>query len=111
VQAAQGEAAAGNTHPANTLVVVTDPVTGMAVTGLRPEDFTVINHFSLPHQRCGFSNNITSFTDVGTGAYRVQVGLSAEVERCTWVRGEYLMQVIVTSGSRSGQGTAILRIW
>ncbi len=110
VKAGQGDAAPANTQPANVLVVVTDPSTGRAVTGLAQGNFQIVNHFSLPNQRCGFSNTITTFNDVGTGAYQFHVGLSADIECCTWVRGDYLMQVIVTSGSRTGQGTAVLRI-
>ena len=110
VKAVQGDAAPANTQPANVLVVVTDPVTGRAVTGLTQGDFQIVNHLSLPNQRCGFSNNITAFNDVGTGAYQVHLGLSADIECCTWVRGDYLMQVVVTSGPRTGQGTAVLRV-
>ncbi len=110
VEAGQGFARPYNTEPANLLVVVTDPRTGVAVTGLREEHFTVINHFSIPGQACGFSNTIVFFNDVMTGAYHIQVGLTDDVPGCTWVWGDYLLQVIVAAGQRSGQGTATLRI-
>jgi len=110
VEAAQGDAAPYNTMPANVLVVVTDPRTGRAVAGLSQDDFSVINHFSIPGQICGFSNNIVSFNDVMTGAYHIQVGLPDGIAGCTWVHGDYLMQVIVTEDGRSGQGVATLRI-
>ena len=109
-EAAQGHAAPYNTMPANVLVVVTNPRTGQAVAGLEQEDFAVINHFSIPGQVCGFSNNIVFFNDVMTGAYHIQVGLSEGVNGCSWVHGDYLMQVIVTTGSRVGQGTATLSV-
>ena len=110
VEAAQGHAAPYNTMPAHVLVVVTDPRTGRAVAGLKEDDFAVINHFSIPGQVCGFSNNIVSFNDVMTGAYHVQVGLSDDIAGCTWVYGDYLMQVIITAGSRTGQGTETLQV-
>lgn len=110
VEAAQGHAAPYNTMPAHVLVVVTDPRTGAAITGLNQDDFAIINHFSIPGQVCGFSSNIVSFNDVMTGAYHVQVGLADDIAGCTWVHGDYLMQVIINSGSRTGQGTATLRV-
>ena len=110
VEAAQGHAAPYNTMPANVLVVVTDPRTGKAVPGLKQEDFAVINHFSIPGQICGFSNNIVFFNNVMTGAYHIQIGLSESVDGCTWIHGDYLMQVIITAGSRAGQGSATLSV-
>lgn len=110
VEAGQGFAQPYNKEPANLLVVVTDPRTGAAITSLTEEHFTVINHFSIPGQACGFSNNIVFFNDVMTGAYHIQVGLTADVAGCTWVRGDHLLQVIVSAGARTGQGTATLRI-
>jgi len=110
VEAGQGHAAPYNTEPANVLVVVTDPVTGRAVTGLRQEDFTVINHFSIPGQLCGFSNTIVFYNDVMTGAYHIQIELAKDIQGCTWVRGDYLMQVMIASRARAGQGTATLRV-
>ena len=96
----QAHAAPGNSAPANFLVVVTDE-NGAPVTNLEQADFTVINHFSIPGQVCGFSNNIVAFNNVGTGAYHIQVDL---VNRgCTWVKGDYLAQVMVADGARRGQ--------
>lgn len=110
VEAGQGFASPGNTKPADLLVVVTDPWTGLPVAGLKKEHFQIINHFSLPGSGCGFSNNIVFFSEIGCGAYQVQVGLVANVPGCKWVRGDYLTQVSIDNGSRAGQGTATLRI-
>jgi hypothetical protein len=66
-QAAQGFAAPGNNQAANILVVVTNPLTGAAVTNLVQSDFSIINHFGIPGQVCGFSNNIVTFHNIGTG--------------------------------------------
>ncbi len=73
-QAAQGRAEPGNSH---------DPDTGAGVTDLVEADFQIINHFLITGQTCGFSNNIVSFINVGTGAYQIRVGLT--VPGCTWV--------------------------
>ena len=107
-QAAQGFAAPGNNQAANILVVVTNPLTGAAVTNLVQSDFSIINHFAIPGQVCGFSNNIVSFHNIGTGAYQIQVRLSHINPQivCAWVQGDYLGQVIVASAQRLGQ-TAI----
>jgi len=106
-QAAQGFAAPGNMQPANFLVLVTDAITGAAVTDLAQSNFSVINHFSVPGATCGFSNNITSFNNVGTGAYQIQVA----PRLCVWVQGDYLAQVIVSVDPlRGGQAPAILSI-
>ncbi len=110
VEAAQGDAAPGNMEPANLLVVVTDQSTGVAVTSLAQTNFTVINHFSIPGQTGGFSNNITSFNNVGTGAYHINVGLSGSVPGATWVQGDYLAQVMVKATSKEGQGAATLSV-
>jgi hypothetical protein len=99
-QAAQGFAAPGNSAPANFLIVVTDE-NGAAVTNLTQEDFTIVNHFSIPGQTCGFSNNIVTFNNVGNGAYHIQVDLVHRA--CTWVKGDYLAQVMVADGARRGQ--------
>jgi hypothetical protein len=87
-------------------VLVTDPLTGEAVTGLTQKNFQIINHFSIPGQVCGFSNNISSFNNVGTGAYQIQV----RPKGCNWVAGDYLAQVIVSAKSRNGQAAAKLSI-
>lgn len=99
-EAAQGFAAPGNSAPANFLVVVTDE-TGAPVTNLALANFTVINHFLIPGQVCGFSNKIVTFNNVGTGAYQLQVDLAQRA--CTWVKGDYLAQVMVVDGGRNGQ--------
>jgi hypothetical protein len=106
VQAGQGFAAPNNTQPADFLVVVTDPVTGEAVTNLVQGDFKIIDHFSIPGQTCGFSNSISSFNNVGTAAYQIQV----IPKGCVWVKGDYLAQIIVSAGGRNGQAVATLSI-
>ena len=105
-EAGQGFAAPNNNQPANFLIVVTNPATGEAVTNLTQKSFTIINHFSIPGQVCGFSNNITAFNNVGTGAYHIQV----KPKGCNWVSGDYLAQVMVSSKGRNGQATATLSI-
>lgn len=103
--ASQGNALAGNNLSANFLVVVTD-ATGAPVNNLVQADFGVINHYLLPGQACGFSNNITFFSNAGTGAYRIRVALAA----CNWVAGDYLAQIRVLSGVRQGQTAVTLSI-
>jgi hypothetical protein len=71
--AAMGSAAPANNDNADFLVGVTDPKTGAGVTSLTQPDFAVIDHFGVAGQVCGFSNNITRFTDVMTGAYQIKV--------------------------------------
>jgi hypothetical protein len=105
-KAAQGFAIPGKKDPANFLVIVTDAVTGEAITDLVKKNFTIINHFSIPGQTCGFSNNIVTFNNVGTGAYQIQVAPKG----CTWVAGDYLAQVIVSARGRNGQVPAKLSI-
>ena len=107
-QAAQGRADVGNSEPANFLVIVTDPDTGAGVTDLVEADFVIINHFSITGQTCGFSNNIVSFGNIGTGAYQIRVGLT--VAGCTWVAGDYLAQVMVARGSEAGQAAVTLSV-
>ena len=106
-QAAQGFAAPGNSVPANFLVVVTDEG-GAPVTDLALPDFTVINHFIIPGQVCGFSNQIVTFNNVGTGAYQIQVDLAQR--HCAWVKGDYLAQVIVADGLRNGQAAVKMSV-
>lgn len=101
-EAEAGAAATGNALPADILVVVTDPVTGLPSVSLTQANFVVINHFSHPGQACGFSNNIVSFGNVGTGAYHLQVAPMG----CTWATGDFLLQVMVTSGHLRGQAVA-----
>ena len=105
-QAAAGSAAPGNSSPADILVLVTDRVTGSAITDLAKSRFAVINHFSHPGQTCGFSNNVVTFNNVGTGAYHLQVAPAS----CTWAAGDFLLQVIVSSGVRHGQAAAKLSV-
>ena len=111
-QAAQGFAAPGNNQAANFLIVVTDPLTGAAITNLGQTDFSVINHFGIPGQVCGFSNNIVLFHNVGTGAYQIQVKLHQIDPRvvCLWVKGDYLAQVSVSSAQRLGQAAVKLSV-
>ena len=90
LEAGQGAAAPGNTNQANFLAVVTDSCTGAPITTLNQSNFTIINHFSNPGQKCGFSNNITLFNNVGTGAYHIKVGLETSIPGCEWVKGKYL---------------------
>jgi len=104
-QASQGFAAPGNLLPANFLVVVTDE-NGDPVTNLIQSDFTIINHFGLPGQSCGFSNHISTFNNTGTGAYHIQVRNVG----CVWVKGDYLAQVIVKQGPRNGQTAVTLSV-
>ena len=106
-EASQGFAAPGNSQPANLLVIVTDR-SGNPVTDLEQDDFTVINHFGLPGQTCGFSNNIVSFGNIHTGAYQIKVALG--VAGCTWVAGDYLAQVAINDGSRRGQAAVKLSV-
>jgi 4-amino-4-deoxy-L-arabinose transferase-like glycosyltransferase len=106
VEAGQGSAAPHNDAPANFLVVVTDPVTGAGVTSLRQENFQVIDHFAVPGRASTYDNNLTAFSNVGTGAYHIQV----RPKGCTWVSGDYLTQVIVSAPAGKGQATATLSI-
>src|SRR5262245_38713275 len=106
VKAAQGFAAPGNTHPANFLVVITDPETGDAITNLTQSSFQVISHFSIPGQICGFTNSITAFSAIGTGAYQIQVA----PRKCVWVQGDYLAQVMVRVQQRQGQAPVTLSV-
>lgn len=103
--ASQGNADVGNNLSVNFLVVVTD-ATGTPVNNLVQADFSLINHYMLPGQACSFSNNITFFSNAGTGAYRIRV---APV-MCNWVAGDHLVQIRVTSGVQQGQTVATLSI-
>jgi hypothetical protein len=105
-QAGQGFAAPHNNQPANFLIVVTDPITGVAVIDLVQKNFIMVNHFSIPGQTCGFSNQISSFNNVLNGAYQIQV----KPKGCNWVAGDYLAQIIVSAKDRNGQATAKLSI-
>ena len=102
VEAAAGYAAVGNASPADILVLVTDQRTGRATTDLAQSSFAVISHFTHPQMTCGFSNNIVTFNNVGTGAYQIHVAPVG----CNWAPGDFLLQVIVSAGLRNGQGAA-----
>lgn len=104
--AGQGAAAPGNAEQANFLVVVTDPITGEPITTLTQKNFQIVNHYLIPGQTCGFTNNITSFNNPATGAYQLQVKLKG----CKWVAGDYLAQVIVKGKSSTGQATVKLSV-
>lgn len=111
--AAKGSAAAGNNNNANILVLVTDPATGAGVPTLTQADFAVIDHFGIPGQVCGFSNNITSFNNVGTGAYQITVATHSTTPPpggCKCVGGDYLGQVMVKTAAVAGQVTFLLSI-
>ena len=111
--AAKGSAAPGNNSNANILVLVTDRTTGAGVTSLTQSSFTVIDHFGLPGEACGFSNNITSFNNVGTGAYQLTVALHSAAPPpggCKWAAGNHLGQVIVKSASVAGQAAFLLSV-
>lgn len=89
--AGQGFAAPGNREPADFLVVVKDWVTGAVVSDLVEGGIDIVSHFSLPGATCGFTNNITAFTNLLDGAYRIQV----KPKGCNWVQGDYLAQIKV----------------
>jgi hypothetical protein len=111
--AAQGSAAPGNNSNADILVLVIDPVTGAGVTSLAQGDFTVVDHFGVPGQSCGFSNGITSFNNVGTGAYQITVETHSARPPgggCKWVAGNYLGQVTVRTAAVQGQAAFLLSI-
>ena len=109
--AAKGSARPGNNADADILVLVTDQNTGEGVTSLTQADFVVVDHFGIPHQRCGFSNNITNFNNVMTGAYQLNVATHATMPPaggCKWVEGHYLGQVIVSNSTFNGQAAFLL---
>jgi hypothetical protein len=99
-QAAAGAATNGNTHPANILVLVSSG--GWPVTDLSKDNFSLMEYFEVPGQQAPFSNNITSFRNVGTGAYLIQV---KPINSAPWRSGHHLAQIIVSSDdNRQGQG-------
>lgn len=99
-QASAGAAANGNTHPANILVLVSSG--GWPVTDLTKDNFTLMEYFEVPGQLAPFSNNITSFRNVGTGAYLLQV---KPISSAPWRSGHHLAQILVSSSDdRQGQG-------
>jgi len=105
-QTSAGAAANGNTHPANILVLVSSG--GWPVTELTKDHFTLMEYFEVPGQQAPFSNNITSFRNVGTGAYLLQV---KPINGAPWRSGHHLAQILVSSSDdRQGQCAAKLII-
>lgn len=105
-QASAGAAANGNTHPANILVLVSS--SGWPVTDLTKDHFTLMEYFEVPGQQAPFSNNITSFRNVGTGAYLLQV---RPINGAPWRTGHHLAQILVSSADdRQGQAAVKLII-
>lgn len=103
-QASAGLAANGNTHPANILVLISSG--GWPVTELTKDHFTLMEYFEVPGQQSPFSNNITSFRNVGTGAYLLQV---KPINGAPWRSGHHLAQILVSSADdRQGQGAVKL---
>ena len=112
-KASNGDALAGNNANANVLVLVTNTEMGVPVVTLAKPDFTVVDHFALPGQSCGFSSNITGFNNVGTGAYQITIATHATTPPpggCKWVHGTYLGQVVVKVSTETGQGAFALAI-
>lgn len=105
-QASAGAAANGNSHPANILVLISSA--GWPVTDLTKDHFTLMEYFEVPGQQAPFSNNITSFRNVGTGAYLLQV---KPINGAPWRTGHHLAQILVSSSDdRQGQGAVKLII-
>lgn len=105
-QSSAGAAANGNSHPANILVLVSSA--GWPVTDLTKDHFTLMEYFEVPGQQAPFSNNITSFRNVGTGAYLLQV---KPINGAPWRTGHHLAQILVSSADdRQGQGAVKLII-
>ena len=105
-QASAGAAANANSHPANILVLVSS--SGWPVTDLTKDHFTLMEYFEVPGQQAPFSNNITSFRNVGTGAYLLQV---KPINGAPWRTGHHLAQILVSSADdRQGQGAVKLII-
>lgn len=105
-QSSAGAAAKGNTHPANILVLVSSA--GWPVTELTKDHFTLMEYFEVPGQLAPFSNNITSFRNVGTGAYLLQV---KPINGAPWQTGHHLAQILISSADdRQGQAAVKLII-
>lgn len=102
-QGSGGNAASGNTHPANILAVVSQ--SGAPVAELQQSNFTVMEHFNVPGQQYPFSNNIVGFKNVGSGAYMIQV---KPINNAPWSSGHHLAQLIVST--RSQQGMTAVKI-
>ena len=105
-QASAGAAVNGSTHPAHILVLVSSG--GWPVTDLTKDHFTLMEYFEVPGQQAPFSNNVTSFRNVGTGAYLLQV---KPINGAPWRTGHHLAQILVSSADdRQGQGAVKLII-
>lgn len=102
-QGSGGNAASGNTHPANILTVVSHA--GVPVADLQQSNFTVMEHFNVPGQQYPFSNNIVGFKNLGSGAYGIQV---KPINNAPWSSGHHLAQIIVST--RSQQGMSAVKI-
>lgn len=102
-QGSGGNAAVGNTHPANILAVVSQ--SGVPVADLQQSNFTVMEHFNVPGQQYPFSNNIVGFKNVGSGAYMIQV---KPINNAPWSSGHHLAQLIVST--RTQQGMTAVKI-
>ena len=102
-QGAGGNAASGNTHPANILAVVSH--SGVPIADLQQSNFTVMEHFNVPGQQYPFSNNIIGFKNVGSGAYMIQV---KPINNAPWSSGHHLAQLIVST--RTQQGMCAVKI-
>lgn len=96
-QGSGGNAASGNTHPANILAVVSQ--SGVPVADLQQSNFTVMEHFNVPGQQYPFSNNIVGFKNVGSGAYTIQV---KPINNAPWSSGHHLAQLIVSTRTQQG---------
>ncbi|WP_449067847.1 hypothetical protein [Prosthecobacter sp.] len=103
-QSSAGAAANGNTHPANILVLVSSA--GWPVTELTKDHFTLMEYFEVPGQQAPFSNNITSFRNVGTGAYLLQV---KPINGAPWRTGHHLAQILISSAD-DRQGQAVVKL-
>jgi hypothetical protein len=78
------------------------------VTDLSKDNFSLMEYFEVPGQQAPFSNNITSFRNVGTGAYLLQV---KPINGAPWRSGHHLAQILVSSSDdRQGQCAAKLII-
>lgn len=99
VQTSAANAATGNSHPVNILVVITSA--GWPVTDLSQDHFTLMQHFEVPGKMTSFSNNIVSFRNAGSGAYLLQTRPNGGAP---WVGGHLLGQLLVSSpDDRQGQ--------
>ena len=101
IQGSGGNAASGNTHPANILAVVSQ--SGVPVADLQQSNFTVMEHFNVPGQQYPFSNNIVGFKNVGSGAYMIQV---KPINNAPWSSGHHLAQIIVSTRTQQGMTAA-----